>query len=81
MEIKANIMEKDLLDEFSANLLNGKIQIASNRGYPSDKKRKQQDAVGSVVKNNHCFLNIMVKYTRLYMFALHDGKPYFFYQK
>lgn len=59
MDIKSNIINKKLLDEFSGKLLGGKIQIASNRGYPSNKEKKQQDAVGSIVRNKHCFLNVV----------------------
>jgi len=59
MEIKTNIKDNKLLDEFSGKLLGGKIQIASNRGYPFNKKKKQQDAVGSAVINENIFLNIV----------------------
>lgn len=59
MEIKTNIYDNELLDYFSDKLLGGKIELASNRGYPTKPKRKQQDAVGSAVKNEHCFLNVV----------------------
>ena len=59
MEIKTNIKDNKLVNDFSEELLDGQIQIASNKGYPSKKYHKQEDSVGSVVKNKDCFLNIV----------------------
>ena len=59
MQIKTNIKNNELLDEFSAELLERKIKIASNKGYLSGKRKKQQDAVGSAVRDENTFLNIV----------------------
>ena len=47
----------ELLDSFSGELLEGKITIASDRGYSSRPNKPQQDAVLSVTKSNSCYLN------------------------
>lgn len=59
METKTNIKDKELLDDFSGELLEGKIKLATTRGYPSNKEKKQQDSIGSSVKNENSFLNIV----------------------
>ena len=59
MEIMTNIEKNNLLDEFHGELLAGKIQLSSVRGYPSHPERKQQDAIGSIVKDENNFLNIV----------------------
>ena len=59
METITNIKNNKLLDEFHGELLGGKIQVSSVRGYPSHPEKKQQDAVGSIVKNENIFLNIV----------------------
>ena len=59
MEIMTNIENNKLLDEFHGKLLDGKIQLSSVRGCPSQPKKKQQDAIGSIVKDENNFLNIV----------------------
>ena len=59
MEILTNIENNNLLDEFHGTLLDGKIQASSIRGYPSKPEKKQQDAIGSIVKDENNFLNIV----------------------
>ena len=59
MEIKTNIEDKELLNDFSAELLGGQINLATTRGYLSDEDRKQQDSIGSFVKKEDSFLNIV----------------------
>lgn len=59
MEIMTNIENNKLLDEFHGKLLDGKIQLSSVRGYPSQPEKKQQDAIGSIVKDENNFLNIV----------------------
>ncbi|MBQ9011717.1 MAG: hypothetical protein IJ093_03620, partial [Bacilli bacterium] len=58
-QILTNLDNEKLLDTFSGELLDGKIQVQSNRGYLSDTNKPQQDAVLSIVKNDKCFLNIV----------------------
>ena len=59
MEILTNIENNNLLDEFHGTLLDGKIQTSSIRGCPEKPEKKQQDAVGSIVKDDNHFLNIV----------------------
>ncbi len=59
METKTNIKDKALLNEFNAELLEGKINLGTTRGYPSNKEKKQQDSIGSVAVNKDNFLNIV----------------------
>ncbi|MBQ9011378.1 MAG: protein phosphatase 2C domain-containing protein [Bacilli bacterium] len=57
--IKSNIENDKMVDDFSCELLDGKIRLASVRGYISKPKHLQEDAVGSAVKDDRCFLNIV----------------------
>lgn len=58
-EVLKNSDEFGLMESFSGTLLEGRIQVAANRGYPSYPSRAQQDAVGSAVKDKYHFINIV----------------------
>lgn len=59
-EILSNGNGIKLLDSFNASLLSGKIELSTDRGYESKPEMPQQDAVLSIVKNENCFLNMVV---------------------
>lgn len=48
-----------LKDSFNGVLLNGNIEVSSDRGYRSHPKMPQQDAVGSMVYDDTHFINIV----------------------
>ncbi|MBR3198403.1 MAG: protein phosphatase 2C domain-containing protein [Bacilli bacterium] len=54
-----NIKSFKLMDDFHGNLLEGKIKLATNRGYQTRPEKPQQDAVLSIVKNENCYLNMI----------------------
>lgn len=49
----------ELKDSIAGTLLDGKISIATDRGYKKRPGRPQQDAVLSIVKSNDCYLNVV----------------------
>lgn len=54
-----NIEGYKLMDSYSGKLLEGKIQLSTNRGFKNDKERPQQDAILSMVRKEDLFLNII----------------------
>lgn len=58
-EILTNATSIKLLDTINGNLLNGRIELSTNRGYQSKPERPQQDAALSIIKNENCFLNVI----------------------
>lgn len=59
ISILSNASEFGLKDSFSATLLNGNIDIASDKGYPNNRYAYQQDAVASTAINNNIYLNVV----------------------
>lgn len=57
-EVLTNASEFSLRDSFHAILLDGKIDIASDKGYRHGEK-DQEDAVGSAVRDETHFINIV----------------------
>lgn len=58
-EFMTNVDGINLMDRYSAKMLEGKIKLTSDRGYPNDETRPQQDAVLSIVKSNDIYLNVI----------------------
>lgn len=56
-DLLTNVAGVKLIESYSGKLLEGKIQLATNRGYPNDLNKPQQDAVLSIVKDENHFLN------------------------
>lgn len=56
-QVSTNVKNLEIESTFYDNLLNNNIQIESQRGYKSSISYPQQDAVLSIVKNPHCYLN------------------------
>lgn len=54
-----NVENYKLMDSYSGRLLEGKIQMTTNRGYKKDKERPQQDALLSMVRKEDLFLNVI----------------------
>ena len=59
LNVLKNADEFSLKASFNGKLLDGKINVAANRGYPSMPEHSQQDAVGSAVKSENCFINVV----------------------
>ena len=57
--VLSNIDGFVLKDSYSGTLLDGKIDLATDRGYRSRPQRPQQDAVGSLVYDDNHFINIV----------------------
>ena len=58
-EILSSSNELALENTISGELLDGKISVATDRGYKTRPSRPQQDAVLSMVKSSDCYLNIV----------------------
>lgn len=59
VQIMSNADGFNLKDSFNGILLEGKIQLSADKGYPSRKYAKQQDAVGSAVRDERHFINVL----------------------
>lgn len=59
-EVLSNVDNFELKDSIAGKILNGKVSLATDRGYPnmSDKK-PQQDAILSISKSDTCFFNVV----------------------
>ena len=57
--VLTNCNDLDIMDSFDGVLLNGKISVASNKGYKSRPHKKQEDAVLSIAKSEDCFMNVI----------------------
>ncbi|MBR2708491.1 MAG: protein phosphatase 2C domain-containing protein [Bacilli bacterium] len=57
--VLSNIDGFVLRDSYSGTLLDGKIDLATDRGYRSSTDYPQQDAVGSLVYDDNHFINIV----------------------
>ncbi len=57
--VLSNIDGFILRDSYSGTLLDGKIDLASDRGYRSKPYWPQQDAVGSLAYDNNHFINVV----------------------
>lgn len=58
-EFMTNIKGINLMDRYSSKLLEGKIQLTTDRGYPDDETKIQQDAILSIAKNDELYLNVV----------------------
>ena len=58
-EILTNAKALKLMDEISGTILEGRIKLATNRGYQTKMDKKQQDAILSIARNEKCFLNMI----------------------
>ena len=58
-EILTNVEESRIINSFSGKMLDGRITVASDRGYLSKPDRPQQDAVFSMSKSEDNFLSII----------------------
>lgn len=58
-KVLSNIDGFVLNDSYSGTLLDGKIDLASDRGYRNEPDYPQQDAVGSLVYDDNHFINIV----------------------
>ena len=59
IKVLTNNDRLSMIDSFSGSLLNGKISIASDRGYINNPERRQEDSVLTSIKSNTCFLNVI----------------------